>query len=142
MTAQTTEEARPMEGDDAFYDAHHVNLIHIIEEARAREKAAKSDAEMPAQILKAYLQERDERELCDEERGLKAYIQDREGWEQDLRGMPVTVLVELQEAGLLRFDNAALDALRKAAPSSTLDEAARYRRKVITSTALFVSKLK
>lgn len=106
----------------------------------AREWGAEADTDVAQ--LKQWLQLEGRNELVDGEHNLRAWIHDREGWEQDLRGMPQAVLLELQEKGLLRFDNTAYEALRKAAPSVRLDEAAMFRRKVITSTALEVKALK
>ena len=83
-----------------------------------------------------------ERRLQDDERGLVARLQDRSGTEWDLRGMDLSVLLELQWRGLLRVDNAAFDVLRRAAPSAELDEAARFRRSTIASTALMIEKAK
>ncbi len=137
----TTTSETETDAGDGFYEAHHIGLIHMVDEARKREKAAKADAEMPAQILKSYLQESDEKKLVDEERGLYALLQERSGTEWDLRAVPVRALMELQSLGLLKVDNAAFDALRKTAPSSLLDIAARFRRQTIGSVALIIGKL-
>ncbi len=141
MTIIADTETQALEDGDAFYDAHHVNLLHIIKEARDREKAARAEAEAPAALLKSYLQERDEPVLYDEERGLKAFLQERSGTEWDLRGMDYIALHALCDAGLLKVDNAAFDALRKVAPAGYLDEAAKFRRQIVGSVAMFVEKV-
>ncbi len=126
--------------EQGFYDAHHLGLIHLVYEHRQDEKAARDAAASPAAMLKAYLQERDEPVLTDDERGLRARLQERSGWEWDLRGMPLAALLALQERGLLQVNNTAFDATRKAAPTVDLDDAARFRRQVIASVALLVEK--
>ncbi len=142
MTSTTEIESRPSEDGDAFYDAHHIAMINRVFEARAAGKQAKSDEEMPAQILKSYLAEQDEKVLYDEERGLKAFLQERSGTEWDLRGADLQILRELQVIGALKVDNALFDAHRKNAPTTLLDEAARFRRQIAGSVALFVEKVK
>ncbi len=117
-------------------------MIHMVKEARDAEKQARADGELPASILRTYLQEQDEKVLYDEERGLKAFLQERSGTEWDLRNAPESVVGYLQALGLLKVDNTAFDALRKAGPTSMADEAARYRRQITGSVALFVEKVK
>ncbi len=127
---------------DAAYDSHHIGLIHLIKEARDREKVAKTDAEMPTQILKSYLAELDEPVLEDGERGLRVRLQERSGTEWDLRNMPGALLQHLQVLGMLKVDNAMFDAMRRAAPATQLDDAAKFRRQITGSVALLVEEIK
>lgn len=138
----TTTTDPTVEPGDAFYEAHHVELIHIVREHRQEAKRHTDAAEGPAAMLRSYLQTEDVPELVDGERGLRARLQERSGWEWDLRNASAGVIIELQQRGLLRVDNAAFDALRKAAPSGLLDDAARYRRQITASVALMIEPLK
>ena len=123
-------------------DTTVLDLIQIIYRHRQEEKAAKQAAEGPANLLKAYLSEADEKVLVDGEHGLQAKLQERSGTEWDLRGMNAETLYALQTLGLLRVDNAAFETLRKTASSTALDDAARYRRQIIGSVALIVEPVK
>lgn len=118
------------------------NLIHLIREHRQQAKVHTDAATEMANLLKAHMQAEQVSEVIDGERQLRAYIQERTGWEWDLRGASAGILIALQESGLLKVDNALFEAMRKGAPSTVLDDATRFRRQVVTSAALMVEGLK
>ena len=86
-------------------------------EHRQQAKAHTDAATEMVNLLKAHMQAEQVSEVIDGERQLRAYIQERTGWEWDLRGASAGILIALQESGLLKVDNALFEAMRKGAPS-------------------------
>ena len=116
----------------------HIELLREIYDLRSKANAATRAERGLTERLRQYLDLEGLNELSDDERGLVARLQEREGWEQDLRNMPADVLAALLAAGALRFDNKLVEALVEKAPTTAVGEALKYRRRIIASTALLV----
>ena len=134
--------AESLGAEAATEEARMVALLHDLYDMRATRNALGKLIDSHTAEVKQWMELNGRTELVDGEHNLHAWLHDREGWEWDLRNSPRDLVAFLQELGILRVDNTAFDAIRKAAPATLLDEAAKYRRKVITSTALEVKELK
>lgn len=121
-------------------ERQYVELLRELRLQRAaKNTATKEDARLSGQ-LKQWMQLNGRDELCDDERGIRAHFQDRVTTDWDIRGLARNnpqALIELAAEGYLSGNTTLIDAARKSAPSSLLDELQRYRVPNV-STALMV----
>lgn len=130
----TAEElAREMEADDADEERRMLEKLLSIFNARQMKKV---DDEYSPQV-RQYLEQRanggDHEPLIDGEHGIVARLGKRSQTTTDCRPLGVGEVVYLHELGLLRIDVTGFNAMRKSAPSTTLDAIAATSGVFVTS---------
>jgi len=118
------------QAEAAAEERSYIERLVALNEIRQRKATlTKEDTKLSGE-LKQWMQLNDREELRDEERGIRAHFQSRSTTEWDIRSLAKNnpqVLIALASEGYLSGNTTLIDAARKAAPSSVLDELQRYR---------------